>query len=125
MSRIGLYIAAIVLIVHGIIELAPLVIRGHIKTQGSRGIPTFIFEPLQKNFKMVTILGEIFGLIRIIAAIGILLNLMWGFTLGIIISIVTYIILTLYLPMGIADAILSGIVLVSLLIAFFGNSPIT
>jgi len=32
--------------------------------------------------------------------------------------------LTLYLPMGIADAILSGIVLVSLLIAFFGNSPI-
>ncbi len=87
-------------------------------------MPRFIFTPLQENLKVTTLLGEVFGAIRIIAAIGIFLNLMWGWALGVVISVVTYIVMTIYLPMGIVDGIISTITLVGLFIAFFGNQPV-
>jgi uncharacterized membrane protein (DUF2068 family) len=70
------------------------------------------------------LLGDIFGAMRIIAAVGIFLSLMWGWALGVIISVVTFVIMTFYLPFGLFDGILSGIALISLLIGYFGNRPI-
>jgi hypothetical protein len=121
---IWLYIAGATLILHGLIELAPLLLKSNKNPQNESRGPKFIFEPLQNNLKVTIILGEIFGAIRIIAAIGILVNLMWGWALGIIISIVTFVVMTLYLPMGIMDGILSGITLISLLVAYWGSTPI-
>jgi hypothetical protein len=124
MDKIWLYVAAVALTVHGLIELGPMLLQGNRKTQAAGGFPKFIFEPLQNNLKVTMLLGEIFGAIRIIAAIGIFLSLMWGLALGLVISVVTFVIMTLYLPFGLFDGVLSGITLVSLLIAYFGNRPI-
>ena len=122
MDKVWLYVAAVTLAIHGLIELAPLVGKRNMQTAGA--FPKFIFEPLQNNFRLTMLLGDIFGIIRIIAALGIFLSLMWGLVLGLIISVVTFVVMTLYLPFGLMDGILSGVTLVSLLIAYFGNQPI-
>ncbi len=124
MEKIALIIAGIALVLHGLMELAPLLMRGNRSAQSAQGMPKFIFAPLQENLKVTTLLGEIFGAIRIIAAIGIFLNLMWGWALGVVISIVTYVVMTVYLPMGIVDGIVSTITIIGLLVGYFGSQPI-
>jgi hypothetical protein len=127
MDQLALTIAAIVLTIHGLMEVAPLlfIFRSRLATQNTgKGIPRFIFEPLQNNMRMTMLIGVIFGFVRIVAAIGIAANFMWAWVLGITISIVTLMVITLYLPMGIVDGILSSITLLSLLITYWGNQPI-
>ncbi len=124
MEKVAIIVAGIALVLHGLMELAPLLMRGNRNVQEGKGMPKFIFTPLQENLRVTTLLGEIFGAIRIIAAIGLFLNLMWGWALGVVISVVTYVVMTVYLPMGIVDGIISTITLVGLLVAFFGSQPI-
>jgi hypothetical protein len=124
MDKIWLYIAAIALIIHGLIEIGPMLLQGNRRSESGGGFPKFIFEPLQNNIKVTMLLGDIFGAMRIIAAVGIFLSLMWGWALGVIISVVTFVIMTFYLPFGVFDGVLSGIALVGLLIGYFGNRPI-
>ena len=127
MEKIALITAAVTLTLHGLMEVAPLLFmfRSKLSTQNmGRGIPKFIFEPLQNNMKMTMFLGVIFGFVRLAAVAGIAANFMWAWSLGVIISIVTLIVMTFYLPMGIVDGILSSITLLGLLIAYWGSQPI-
>ncbi len=127
MEKIALIIAAVTLTLHGLVEVAPLLFmfRSKFGAQNmGRGIPRFIFEPLQNNMKMTMLLGVIFGFLRLAAVVGIAANFMWAWSLGVIISIVTLMVMTFYLPMGIVDGILSSITLLGLLIAYWGNRPI-
>jgi uncharacterized membrane protein (DUF2068 family) len=84
----------------------------------------FIFEPLQANKEITYLLGGVFGILRIIAGIALIMNLMWGFYLAIILCIVTLMIMTFYLPAGIFDGVVTGIILITLLCTYFGNKPI-
>jgi hypothetical protein len=127
MEKIALIVAAVALALHGLMEVAPLLFmfRARFGTQNkSRGIPKFIFEPLQNNMKMTMLIGVIFGFVRLAAVAGIAANLLWAWALGLIISIVILMVMTFYLPMGIVDGILSSITLLSLLITYCGNRPI-
>ncbi len=126
MNHVLLYVAGVALVIHGLIELAPVLFqnKGNPAQPQGRQMQKFIFEPLQNNMKITTLVGVIFGVVRIIAALGIFLSLMWGWALGVIISVVTFIIMTLYLPWGIMDGILSGITLISLLMGYFGGQRI-
>ncbi len=127
MEKIALITAAVALTLHGLMEVAPLLFmfRSKLGAQNmGRGSPKFIFEPLQNNMKMTTLLGVIFGLLRLAAVLGIAANFMWAWSLGVIISIVTLMVMTFYLPMGIVDGILSSTALISLLIAYWGSQPI-
>jgi hypothetical protein len=124
MNHVFLYVAGAALIIHGLIEIAPLLFKSVGSSPQGQGMQKFIFEPLQNNLKVTTLVGGIFGVVRIIAALGIFLSLMWGWALGVIISIVTFVVLTLYLPWGIMDGILSGIALIGLLIGYFGGQRI-
>ena len=124
MNHVWYYVAGVALIIHGLIEVAPLLFKSAGKSPQGKGMQKFIFEPLQNNMKITTLVGGIFGVVRILAAAGIFLSLMWGWALGVIISVVTFIIMTLYLPWGIMDGILSGITLIGLLIGYFGSQRI-
>jgi hypothetical protein len=124
MNHIFFYVAGAALIIHGLIELAPLLFQNKANAPQGREMQKFIFEPLQNNMKVTTLVGGIFGVVRLLAALGIFLSLMWGWALGVIISVVTFVIMTLYLPWGIMDGILSGIALISLLIGYFGSQRI-
>jgi hypothetical protein len=48
----------------------------------------------------------------------------WGLALGILFSATTLASLTFYLPYGVMDALLSGIVLILLVVAHYGREKI-
>jgi len=127
MEKLALIVAAIALTLHGLMEVMPLFFMSRSKSgkqDTGKMIPKFIFEPLQNNMKLTMLIGVIFGFVRILAVVGIVANFMWAWVLGITISIVTLIVMTLFLPMGIVDGILSSITLAGLLIAYWGSQPI-
>jgi hypothetical protein len=117
-SKILFNTAVVLLLIHGIIELLSiftffLELEVH-----------FTFDELNQSWEAVSIIGIAVGLLRVSAAVGILLNRMWAWLLGVLISSVTFAMLTFYLPAGAMDAILAGGVLVALLIGKYQNQPI-
>ncbi len=123
-----LYIAAIILALHGLIEFAALPALFRFRAgsiPASRpGITHFVFEPLRVNLRATMAIGIIFGILRVVATVGILLNLLWGLWLGVAVSVVTLVVMTLFLPMGVVDGVLSTAALILLFIAAFGTQPI-
>jgi hypothetical protein len=113
---------AVLLILHGIIELLPALM---VFAPNTNQIPEFIFEDLAAHWQMTLGFSIVCGLLRLAAAVGILKNLKWGWMLGIILSVITFAVLTLYLPMGIMDAVFSGPVLLLLLIGRYPEAKIS
>jgi hypothetical protein len=111
---------AIILILHGVMELLPSILW----IFPSASMPTFIFNEIAENWQMILWVSLVAAALRMIAALGILRNLKWGWILGILISLVTFAMLTFYLPMGIVDAVLSGSVLVLLVIGRYQEEKI-
>ena len=66
----------------------------------------------------------IYGVLRLIGAIGLLKNRMWGLALSVINCVTTMILMMFMLPAGIADGILAGSALVLILIQYFGDKNI-
>lgn len=110
--------AGIVLVIHGIIEL--LGILSMVTGQA----PHFIFREIEENWQQALFIGIISGVIRIVAAISIFKRMKWGVILGLVMSAITLSSLTLYLPFGMADELLAGIVLVLLVMAYWGKEKI-
>ncbi len=73
---------------------------------------------------MMVIMGVIYGVLRLIGAIGLLKNRMWGLALSVINCVTTMILMMFMLPAGIADGILAGSALVLILIQYFGDKNI-
>jgi hypothetical protein len=124
MGITGLYIAGALLVLYGLMEASSIFFSGKHNNSTSHKLPKFIFETLQNNTALVYALGVVLGVLRIIAGIAIISNLMWGFALGIILCISTLILMTFYLPAGIADGIFTGIILIILLVTYYGGKTI-
>ena len=69
-------------------------------------------------------MGAMYGVIRVIAAVGILKNKIWGLILAVIMCIITLTLMMFLLPAGILDGIFAGSVLVLLLMYYFGDKKI-
>ena len=106
--------AAILLIIHGIVEFAALLA---LVSPSYR--PSFIFEELSRNWTYAVWIGVVAGCIRILAATGIMACRKWGWALAIVISMTTLLTLTFYLPFGIMDALLSWPVMVLLIVSYY------
>lgn len=63
-------------------------------------------------------------MIRLIGAIGLLKNRMWGLVLSVIICIITITLMMFLLPAGIMDGILAGSALILILMGFYGDRKI-
>ena len=85
---------------------------------------SFKLQYLQDNLYMILFMGAIFGVMRIIGAIGLLKNRMWGLALSVINCVVTMILMMFMLPFGIQDGLLACIALVLILTQYFGNRKI-
>lgn len=79
----------------------------------------FKFPYYQDNVYMMIVMGVIYGMVRVIGAIGLLKNRMWGFTLSIINCIVTMLLMSFMLSMGIIDGILACSVLILMLLQYY------
>ena len=85
---------------------------------------SFKLQYFQDNLYMILFMGAIFGVMRIIGAIGLLKNRMWGLALSVINCVVTMILMLFMLPFGIQDGLLACIALVLILTQYFGNRKI-
>ena len=85
---------------------------------------SFKLQYFQDNLYMILFMGAIFGVMRIIGAIGLLKNRMWGLALSVIYCVVTMILMMFMLPFGIQDGLLACIALVLILTQYFGNRKI-
>ena len=69
-------------------------------------------------------MSGIFGITRIIGAIGLLKNRLWGLALSVINCIVTMVLMVFMLPAGIVDGVLATFALILMLTAYFGKREI-
>lgn len=85
----------------------------------------FVVPYLNDHLYLMMVMAGVFGALRVVAAIGLLCDRMWGFALAVIMCTVTLVLMILLLPAGIADGVLSGGALVLLLTAWYGAAPIS
>jgi hypothetical protein len=122
--------AAVLMIVHGalmeigvFIALFPLLALGvdldAVGRYFSFNVPYF-----QDHLVDMMVLSGIFGITRIIGAVGVLRNRLWGLVLSVINCSVTMVLMVFMLPAGILDGLLACAALVLLLTAYFGTRPL-
>lgn len=85
---------------------------------------SFNLQYFQDNLYLMMIMGAIYGVLRVIGAIGLLKNRMWGLVLSFINCAMTLILMVFLLPAGIIDGILAGSAFILLLIQYFGDRKI-
>lgn len=110
-------LAGLFVLIHGVIELSGLL--------GFLGFPpAYIFAELNANWPLTIWVGVVTGVLRILATAGLLANRKWGWVLALLLSVITFAMLTFYLPFGVMDAVLAGLVIALLLTGRYGNEKI-
>ncbi len=122
--------AAILMIIHGgcmeiggVFCMIPALIWGTDKWDLGQYF-SFKLPYFQENLYMMTVMGAMYGLLRLIGAIGLLKNRMYGLWLSVINCTVTLALMMFLLPAGIMDGILAGSALVLILMEYFGDKKI-
>jgi uncharacterized membrane protein (DUF2068 family) len=123
-------VAAALMLVHGgVMELGvfvaviPLLVLGvDASTVGEHF--SFIVPYLQENLYLMMVMSGIFGAVRIIGAVGLGANRMWGLVLSVINCVVTMALMIFLLPAGILDGVLACSALVLMLTQYFGKMRI-
>ena len=121
-------IASILMIIHGAVMEAgtsifmmPLVLK-----LGTSNVKQYVFaiDFFKDNIILMMAMGIIFGITRVIGAIGVLKNRMWGFVLAMINCIVTMIVMLFMIPSGIADGIFACSAMILLLMGYYDKKEI-
>ncbi len=122
-------IASILMIIHGAIMEAgtgifmiPLVLKLGANVNIKQHI--FAIDFFRDNIVLMMTMGVIFGVTRVIGAIGVLKNRMWGFILAMINCIVTMIVMLFMIPSGIVDGIFACTAMILLLIGYYDKKEI-
>ncbi len=123
-------IAAILMFIHGAVMeiggclcLIPVFILGQDKFDLNQYF-SFVVPYFNNHMELMLIIGAIYGVVRIIGAIGLWQNRMWGLALSIINCIITMILMVFMLPAGIADGVLASAALILILTQYFGAKRI-
>ncbi len=123
-------IAAILMIIHGgfmelggILAMIPALILGTDKFDIGQYFE-FKLSYFQENLHMMMVMSAIYGVLRLIGAIGLLKNKMWGLAISVITCVITLTLIMFLLPAGIMDGILAGSALVLILIQYYGDKKI-
>ena len=118
--KLSARIAGILLALHGLMEILGLMFISSIpNTLISFGGLTG--SPLEQNAQTVGMFGALWGVSRLIAAMGVWSLRKWAILLGIILSTVTIIAAIMIIPAGVGDTFFALPALILLLYAWFGN----
>lgn len=117
-------IAAILMILHGgLMEIGGclLLLPAMGSSQGAQAQAfAFIVPYFQQHLPLVTVMGAVYGALRVIGAVGLWRNRLWGLALSVINCAVTMALMIFMLPAGIVDGLLAGTALVLMLMQYFG-----
>lgn len=123
-------IAAILMIIHGgfmeiggVFAMIPALMVGTDKFDIGQYF-SFKLPYFQDNLNMMIIMGAMYGILRVIAVIGLLRNRMWGLVLAVILCCITLTLMMFLVPAGIMDGVLAGISLVLILMRYFDGRVI-
>ena len=123
-------IASVLMIIHGAFMeiggcfcLIPIFILGADRFDINEYI-SFIVPYFQDNMTLMLIMGMLYGIVRVIGAIGLWKNRMWGLALSIINCVITMALMMFMLPAGIMDGILACSTLILILTQYFGDKKI-
>lgn len=121
MTGKGLKVAAVLMFIHGFIELmgitALLPASKHFMPEGFAHAPS-------ENIGFFVLLGLLWGVTRWIAGLGVWRTRRWAVIFGMIISVITLQAAVTLNPFGIMDTLLAAPVLILLLRAWFGKTII-
>ena len=124
-------IAAILMIIHGgfmeiggVLYMIPAFMLGTDKFDIGQYFE-FKLSYFQENLYLMMVMGAIYGVFRLIGAIGLLRNRMWGLVLSVINCVITVVLMMFLLPAGIMDGILAGSALILILMQYYGDKKIT
>ena len=123
-------IASVLMMIHGAFMeiggcfcLIPIFILGADKFNINEYI-SFIVPYFQENMDLMLIMGMLYGIVRVIGAVGLWKNRMWGLVLSILNCIITIILMMFMLPAGIMDGVLACSSLILILTQYFGDKKI-
>lgn len=123
-------IASVLMMIHGAFMeiggcfcLIPIFILGADKFNINEYI-SFIVPYFQENMDLMLIMGMLYGIVRVIGAVGLWKNRMWGLVLSILNCIITMILMMFMLPAGIMDGVLAFSSLILILTQYFGDKKI-
>ena len=85
---------------------------------------SFKLPYFEENLYMMIFLGAIYGTARMIGAVGLLKNRLWGVVLSVINCTVTIILMMFLLPSGLIDGLLAYSALILILTQYFGEKEI-
>ena len=114
--------AAVIIIIHGIIEIGGFFSMLPIWLFGAEQSGFIPFDP---PLTEVVIAGLVWGVVRLIGGIGLYKNAMWGFVLSVINCVIALAMMMHLLPFGIMDGILASTALILMLTQYLGNRKIT
>ena len=124
-------IAAVLMIIHGgfmeiggVLCMIPAFMLGTDKFDIGQYFE-FKLSYFQENLYLMMVMGAIYGVFRLIGAIGLLRNRMWGLVLSVINCVITVALMMFLLPAGIMDGILAGSALILILMQYYGDKKIT
>ena len=109
--------------VGGCLCLIPVFIMGSDKFDINQYI-SFIVPYFKDNMNLMLVMGAIYGIVRIIGAVGLWKNRMWALVLSVINCVITMALMMFMLPAGIMDGILATTALILILTQYFGNKKI-
>jgi Predicted membrane protein len=107
----------------GCLALIPVLLMGTDKLDMSRYF-SFIVPFFQENLHMMMVMGGIYGIIRVIGAVGLWKNRKWGLSLSVINCVVTMILMMFMLPAGVMDGVLACSALILILTQYYGDKKI-
>ncbi len=123
-------IASLLMFIHGAFMeiggslcLIPIFIMGSDKFNINQYF-SFIVPYFRDNMNLMLVMGAIYGIVRIIGAIGLWKNRMWGLALSVINCVITMALMMFMLPAGIIDGILATSALILILTQYFENRKI-
>ena len=123
-------IAAILMIIHGLFMeiggcmcLIPIFIFGSDKFDINQYF-SFIVPYFQENMNLMIVMGAIYGIVRVVGAVGLWKNRIWGLVLSIINCVITMALMMFMLPAGIMDGIFACSALILILVGYFSDKKI-
>ena len=123
-------IAALLMIIHGgcmelggVFCMIPALVWGTDKFDIGQYFE-FKLPYFQDNLYMMMVMGAIYGVFRLVGAIGVPKNRMWGLALSVINCVITIALMMFLLPAGIMDGVLAGGALILILMQYFGDKKI-
>ena len=108
----------------GCLALIPVFVIGSDKFDINQYI-SFIVPYFKDSMNLMLVMGAIYGVVRVIGAVGLWKNRMWGLVLSVINCVITMALMMFMLPAGIMDGILAITALILILTQYFGSKKIT